>query len=215
MASYNIEVKLLLRLVLVAALGSGCALTMTDARNGRTPQARQTQQTPPPTPPPVPKPFPGSRPPDATSTKPPAPVQTVTPPATAGVQTQSPAPGTPSEATLGVRIYPGARFLESYDAGRGQRYYLFGTNDAYATVVAFYKSELRTGGRELYRTPATQQFDLDKFQDETMAFPPSVVIKDYTWTGVNGELTPGYLFLEGTTETRFGTIVQIVPAPAR
>src|SRR5262245_52650051 len=41
------------------------------------------------------------------------------------------APGandTPTEVTLGVQIYPGARFLASYDAGKGQRYYLFGAN---------------------------------------------------------------------------------------
>ena len=42
-----------------------------------------------------------------------------------------PAPGpndVPTEATLGVPIYPGAEFVGSFDAGRGQRYYLFGTN---------------------------------------------------------------------------------------
>ena len=32
----------------------------------------------------------------------------------------------PTEAMLGVPIYPGAQFIASYDAGRGQRFYLFG-----------------------------------------------------------------------------------------
>src|SRR5258707_5480636 len=34
-------------------------------------------------------------------------------------------PATPSEATLGFPIYPGAQFIASYDASRGQRYYRF------------------------------------------------------------------------------------------
>ena len=37
---------------------------------------------------------------------------------------------------LGVPIYPGAQFIASYDAGRGQRYYLFGTNASFAEIVA-------------------------------------------------------------------------------
>ena len=36
------------------------------------------------------------------------------------------ADGAPTEATLGVPIYPGAQFITSYDAGRGQRFYIFG-----------------------------------------------------------------------------------------
>ena len=60
-----------------------------------------------------------------------------------------------------------------------------------------------------------QQFDLDKFQEDKMACRPSVVVKDYAWTGMNGELADGYLFVAGTNQKRYRTIVQIVPAPSR
>ena len=166
----------------------------------------------PPTPPPVPKPFPQ---PTGTSAVPPA--KPVDPPAVS-----QPAPGKtaapaaprpvtkPSEADLGVRVYQGADFLDSFDAGRGQRFFIYGTNDSYADVVAFYKQQ-RGGGSEVFKTPPTQRFELDvKFKEETMAFPPSVVVKDYTWN--NSE---GYLYVDGTHEKRYRTIIQIVPAPAK
>jgi hypothetical protein len=200
---------------------------------GRAQTAPPTTQTPPPTQtPPVPKPFPGSNPNSGTTAKPtqPPPAQTPdktkspTPPATRQqppAQTQAaPAPpptpqpaGAPTEVALGVKFFPGALFLESFDAGRGQRLYLFGTNATFAEVVAFYKTELRTGGSELFREPPMQQFDLTKFQKDLMAYPPSVVVKDYAWTGVTGELKAGYAFVDGTTEKRFQTVIQIVPAP--
>src|SRR5262245_10143990 len=41
----------------------------------------------------------------------------------------------PTDASLGMPIYPSAEFLSSYDAGRGQRYYLFGTNTPFAQIV--------------------------------------------------------------------------------
>src|SRR6478735_4407857 len=46
----------------------------------------------------------------------------------------------PSEASLGVQLYPGAEFLASYDAGKGQRYYLFGTNTPFAEIVNYYRT---------------------------------------------------------------------------
>jgi hypothetical protein len=42
-----------------------------------------------------------------------------------------------------------------------------------------------------------------------MSFPPSVVVKDYTWNG-----SDGYLHVSGTTETRYKTVIQIVPPGA-
>ena len=122
--------------------------------------------------------------------------------------------GAPTEATLGVKLFPGLEYLESFDAGRGQRLFLFGTNATFAEVVAFYKAQLH-GGTELFKEPAMLQFDLPgaKFQKELMAYPPSVVVKDYTWLGVTGDLKPGYVAVNGTTEKRFYTVVQIVLAP--
>jgi len=170
------------------------------------------QNPPPQTAPPVPKPFPHPSGPAAPPPAKPADPQTVTPPATAATAAPPAArtAGRPTEADLGVRVYQGADFLDSYDAGRGQRYFLFGTNDSYADVVAFYKQQ-RGGGSELFKTPPMQKFELDvKFKEETMAFPPSVVVKDYTWN--NSE---GYLVVDGTRERRYKTIIQIVPPPAR
>ena len=74
------------------------------------------------------------------------------------------------------------------------------------TDVDYYKARLRNNGREIFETPATQQFELGRFDDDTMAFPPSVVVKDYSWSGWEG-----YLVVQGTTERRFKTIIQIVP----
>lgn len=151
---------------------------------------------------PVPFPRPGQ--PAKPGTPPPAqpaPVQTATP---------SPQDGTPSEATLGVPVYPGSQFVTSYDAGRGQRYYLFGTNSAFAEIVAYYKTVLKQRGELVFEAPATHMFDLARFREETMAFQPSVTVKDYTWGGSQGYMNPK----RGAEPARFRTIVQIVPAPA-
>ena len=59
------------------------------------------------------------------------------------------------------------------------------------------------------KLPAMQQFDLGRFDEDAMAYPPSVVVKDYTWNN-----SPGYLAVSGTTEKRFKTIIQIVAAGA-
>lgn len=119
-------------------------------------------------------------------------------------------PTVPSEATLGAPVYPGAEFLASYDAGRGQRYYLFGTNASYAEIVAYYRNVLRTRGDVVYTEPPVHMFDVGRFRAETMAFPPSVTVKDYTWGGSQGYLNPK----RGAEPARFRTIIQVVPPPA-
>jgi hypothetical protein len=162
--------------------------------------------------PPVPKPFPKPGQPATTAS---TPATTAQPPASAPEQTpsrisetpgQAPA-GAPTEATLGAPIYPTSEFLESFDAGRGQRYYIFGTNAAYTEIVGYYKNVMRNGGRTVFEAPAMQQWELGKFQEQTMSFPPSIVVKDYTWNG-----SAGYLFVDGAKEKRFRTVIQIVPA---
>ena len=160
-----------------------------DARVDDAPQATQA--------PPVPKPFPGSAPPP------------VTPPTTARDQTAagSPQQQAPPAGSVDQYVYPGAEFIATYDAGRGhQQYHLYGTNTPYAEVVAHYRNTLRGRNNEVFRTPPTYQFDLGRFDDGTMAYPPSVVVKDYTWNG-----STGYMHVAGTTEKRYRTIVQIVP----
>lgn len=155
--------------------------------------------------PPVPKPFPQPGQPPVT---PPAATQPAVPPAAAPQATATP-DGTPTAATLGAPIYPTSAFLESFDAGRGQRYYLFGTNAAFTEIVGYYKTILKNGGRTIFEAPAMQQWELGKFQEQTMAYPPSIVVKDYSWGG-----SAGYLFVDGTKEKRFKTIIQIVPLSA-
>jgi hypothetical protein len=160
--------------------------------------ALQSQQ-----PPPVPRPFPGASLPPAAPAKPaPQTAPPQTPPADATCATT----GAPTEASLMVRVPPTAEYLESYDAGRGQCFYIFGTNDLYADVVQYFRSLQLRGQKEIYREPPMHGFELGKFDDRSMAFPPSVVVKDYTWN--NGE---GYAFVKGSTQKRFKTIIQIVP----
>jgi hypothetical protein len=156
------------------------------------------------TPQPFPKPG-GTKPATPPAPAPQAPQPQVQPPA-------QPAPGPgdiPSEASLGVPIYPGAEFVASFDAGKGQRYYLFGTNTGFPEIVNYYKTVLKQKGDLVYEEPAIHEFDIGKYREETMAFPPSVTVKDYTWGGSAGYLNPK----AGKQPVRFKTIIQIVPAP--
>jgi hypothetical protein len=117
--------------------------------------------------------------------------------------------GSPTEAMLGAPIYPSAVFLRSYDAGRGQRFYIFGSTIPYAELVAYYKTMLKQKGDELFDAPPTHQFETARFRDESMAFAPSVTIKDYTYGGSAGYPNPK---TDGTP-ARFISVIQIVPAP--
>ena len=152
----------------------------------------------------TPQPFPRPGEPRTTSQpqRPAAPEQPV--------QVAPPPSGNPSEATLGVPVYPGAEFLASYDAGRGQRYYLFGTNSSFAEIVNYYRTVLKQKGELVYEEPPVHEFDVGKFREESMAFPPGVTVKDYTWGGAAGYLNPK----RGKEPARFRTIIQIVPVPA-
>ena len=111
---------------------------------------------------------------------------------------------------LGAPIYPSAQFLVSYDAGRGQRFYLFGATASFAELVGYYRTVLKSRGELVFEEPPTHMFDTGRFREDTMAFPPSVTIKDYTWGGSGGYLNPK----RGAVPERFPTIIQIVPAPA-
>jgi hypothetical protein len=130
-------------------------------------------------------------------------------PGTAVPPAAAPAPGpAPTEATLGFPIYPSAEFLASYDAGRGQRYYLFGTNAPFAQIVDYYRSVLKQRGELVYDEPPIHMFEAGRFREETMAFYPGVTVKDYAWAGALGYLNPK----RGAEPARFRTVIQIVPA---
>jgi hypothetical protein len=102
------------------------------------------------------------------------------------------------------------RFITSYDAGLGQRFYLFGTTASFADVVAYYKSVLKEKGELVFEEPATHMFEIGRFREDTMAFPPSVTVKDYTWGGLQGYPNPK----PGAVPERYPTVVQIVPVSA-
>jgi hypothetical protein len=61
----------------------------------------------------------------------------------------------------------------------------------------------------VFEEPPVHQFDIGRFREETMAFPPSVTVKDYTWGGSAGYLNPR----RSAQPERYKTIIQIVPAP--
>jgi hypothetical protein len=113
----------------------------------------------------------------------------------------------PNEQTLGTPVYPGAEFIASYNAGRGQRYYIFGTNATFLDIVNYYKSVLKQRGELVYDEPPIHMFEIGRFREETMAFPPGVTVKDYTWGGSLGYLNPK----RGAQPARFKTIIQVVP----
>lgn len=164
--------------------------------------------------PPVPQPFPrpGSAQPARPVPPPPAapPVAAPSTPAAA-----KPAPGqpeaAPTEALLGVAVYPGAQFIASYDAGRGQRFYIFGSAASFVDLVTYYRTVLKDKGELVYDAPATHEFDIGKFNENTMAFAPGVVIKDY-----QSDISQGYPNPKpGGQPARFPTLIQIVPVTAK
>lgn len=184
------------------------------------PSAAQTQQGQIPVPRPFPQPSQPTQPPSTMPAAPAKPPGSGAPATTAKPEIPPPPPpinpSTPSvrptDQQLGVTVYPAAEFIDSYDAGHGQRIYLFGTNAAYTEIVAYYRNMLRDGGHELFKTPtAMQQFDLGRFRDDTMSLPPSVVVKDYSYTA-DGARSDGYLAVDGAREKHFKTVIQIVPA---
>jgi hypothetical protein len=155
----------------------------------------------------VPKPFPkpGQTPPPVAQ----PPSAPVTPPRAPAAAADTQASGAPSEAVLGVTVYPTAQFITSYDAGRGQRYYLYGTTATFAEIVQYYRTLLRQRGELVFEQPQVHQFDLGRFREETMAFPPSVTVKDYAADGKGGYLVAR----PGGQPQRYPTIIQIVPNP--
>jgi len=167
--------------------------------------AMAQQQTPPP---PQPFPRPGVQParPGSQPTVLPAP-----PPEAPAVTTAPAAEKPPTEQTLGLPIYPGAQFISSYDAGRGQRFYIFGSAASFVDLVTFYRTTLKQKGDLIFDAPATHQFEVGKFREETMAFPPGVTIKDF-----QSQVSQGYPNPKtGGQPARFPTIIQIVPLSER
>ena len=150
---------------------------------------------------PVPRPFP---------TPETAPVRPAPSPATDAPATSPEADAAaPTEATLGVPVYPSARYVTSYDAGRGQTFHLFGVNLRFEDLVRYYSQRLDSRGRRVYDAPPIHQFETARFRDDRMDFRPGVTIKDYAWNGA-----PGYLnTAPGGDPPAFLTIIQITTLP--
>ena len=161
--------------------------------------------------PPAPQPFPraGVPQPPARPSEPAPAQQPQTPAPTSAAPASQAAPEAgPAESQRGVQLYPGSQFLASYDAGRGQRYYLFGTTASFVDVVTFYRTALKQRGDLVFDAPATQQFDIGRFREETMAFPPSVTVKE-----VQSQVSQGYPNPRPNGQpARFPTVIQVVPA---
>jgi hypothetical protein len=121
-----------------------------------------------------------------------------------------PDPNAPDAATIYFPLYPTAQFLASYDAGRGQRYYVYGTTASFADLITFYRAQLKERGDQVFIEPPTYMFSMGRFREETMAFPPGVTIKDWTWGGSKGYPNP-----KGAAgqPARFPSIIMIVPPP--
>lgn len=115
----------------------------------------------------------------------------------------------PTGVVLDVPIYPNARYLGAYDAGRGQTFHLFGTNVSFQEMVSYYSTILDERGDRVFDAPATHQFDTARFRDDEMNYRPSVTIKDYTWNGSAGYLNP----VPGAEPARYQTVIQIATAP--
>ncbi len=175
----------------------------------QTPQPfpRPGTQAPPKPTQPAPTAPPSTQPPPTTA----APSQTTPPRSTQPSATPSPEPSAPPASEVVFPIYPAAQFLASYDAGRGQRYYIYGATAPFTDVVTYYRTQLDEKGSLVFKDPPTHMFEVGRYREESMAFPPGVTVKDWTWGGSQGYVNPK----PKRQPQRFPTIVMIVPPLAQ
>jgi len=107
-------------------------------------------------------------------------------------------------------VYPSAQFIASYDAGRSQRYYVYGSTAPFTDIVTYYRTQLDEKGNLVFKEPIpTHMFEVGRFREETMAFPPGVTVKDWSLSGSLGYPNAR----PGAKPARFPTIIMIVPPP--
>lgn len=189
--SYNGAMRLAASVLVVLALAITAAVAQTPQPFPQPGAVRPSSPAVPPVPPPA-----GNS-------------QAQQPAPSAATPSRSDHPSAPDAATVYFPIYPGAQFLASYDAGRGQRYYLYGTATPFLELVAYYRTQLKERGDQVFSQPPTHMFQVGRFRDETMAFPPGVTVKDWTWGGSQG-YPNGKL---GAQPARFPSVIMIVPPP--
>ena len=180
------------------------------APNAKAPVKPGTTTAPPPATPQQPVAKPQSTPPAAPqqpAARPPATLAAAVPASRVpAIDAEAP----PAADQLNAPVLAGAQFLASYDAGMGQKFHLYGSAQAFADVVTYYRTVLKDRGELVFDEPATHTFDVGKFKETDVAFPPGVTVKDYTWGGSPGYMNPR----PGATPAFFPTVIQIVPPPA-
>ena len=77
----------------------------------------------------------------------------------------------------------------------------------FVDLVVYYRTVLKQKGDLIFDAPATHLFEVGRFREETMAFPPGVTIKDFQSQVSQGYPNP----TPGGQPPRFPTIIQIVP----
>ena len=77
----------------------------------------------------------------------------------------------------------------------------------FAEVVAYYRAVLKDKGELVFEAPATHMFEVGKFREEQVAFPPGVTVKDFAVNGLTGLPNPRH----GASPATFPTVIQIVP----
>jgi hypothetical protein len=194
-----------------AALMAVIAVT---AANAQPPVARPQPPPPPPSSakPPATPAKPGTTPPPATTSKPGSATSPVAQPVgeRRAVSADTQAMDTPPDASqLNAPVLAGAQYLASYDAGQGQRFYLYGSVQRFADVVTYYRTVLKDRGELVFDEPAMHMFEVGRFRETDVAFPPGVTVKDYTWGGSPGYMNPK----RGAEPAFFPTVIQIVPPP--
>jgi hypothetical protein len=78
-------------------------------------------------------------------------------------------------------------------------------------LVTYYRTALKQKGELVYDVPATHEFDVGKYDEDKMAFPPGVTIKDFQSSVSEGFPNPK----PGGQPARFRSIIQIVPVNER
>jgi hypothetical protein len=86
---------------------------------------------------------------------------------------------------------------------------VYGATAPYAEVVGYYRNQLKERGNVVFDEPPTHMFESGRFRADTMAFPPGVTVKDWTWGGSKGYPNP----TPGATPERYPTVIMIVPPP--
>jgi hypothetical protein len=166
-------------------------------------------------PPPAPNAKAPAKPGTTTSPAPATPQQPAAkPPAPAAAPVSKPQPAAdapPAACQQGAPVLSGAQYLESYEAGLGQYFCLYGTTRTFADVVTYYRTALKDRGELVFDVPATHMFEVGRFRESEVAFPPGVTVKDYTSGGSPGYTNPR----PGAAPAFFPTVIQVVPPPVK